>query len=80
MIIFATPPNAIGAFGRSANGGHTWHVISSQQTDQTWNSLAFVSKSTGFIVGGVPGVGPAGGLLRTTDTGRTWHAVRLPRS
>ncbi len=77
MITFATPPNAIGAFGRSVNGGRTWHVIKGFGF-ATWNSLAYVSPTTGYVVAALAGAPPPGELLRTTNAGRTWKPVHLP--
>jgi len=77
MITFATPPTAIGTFGRSVDGGRTWHVIRPFSTG-TWNSLSYVSRTTGYIVADLPN-GPLDGLLlRSTNAGRTWQGVRLP--
>ncbi len=77
MITFATPPNAIGTFGRSVNGGRTWHVIKGFGLG-TWNSLAYVSPTTGYVVVALAGAAPPGELLRTTNAGRTWKPVHLP--
>jgi YVTN family beta-propeller protein len=58
---------------RSADGGKTW--TASYTTDSApWNSLSYVSRTAGWAVLGWP---PVGGLLRTTDVGRTWHQVRF---
>ncbi len=77
VITFATPPGAIGAFGRSTNGGRTWHAIKSLGL-RTWSSLSYVSRTTGFVVG-LSANGSASDLLGTTNTGRTWQVVHLPQ-
>jgi hypothetical protein len=77
MITFAAPPNAIGILGRSANGGRTWHPIGPGKLG-TWNSLAYTSRTTGYLVADVPPSTPQGSrLLRTTNAGRTWQPIRF---
>jgi hypothetical protein len=80
MITFATPPSAIGILGRSADGGRTWHEITPLGIG-TWNSLSYISPTTGYLVADVPPDGPVDSrLLRTTNAGRTWQRVRLPQA
>ncbi len=79
VITFAAPANAIGAVGRSVNGGRTWRAFKALGIG-TWNSLSFVSASTGFIVESFAGEGLTSRLLRTTNAGQTWKPVHLPQS
>jgi YVTN family beta-propeller protein len=60
---------------RSADGGKTWKQALSYSSGATWNSLSFVSRTTGWAV--VTSV--SGQLLRTIDAGRTWHQIRFTR-
>jgi hypothetical protein len=71
IISFASPSNATGWLGRSADGGRIWRPRTSKDVG-IWNSLSYVSRSTGWIVNTS---GPANYLLQTTDAGRTWHPV-----
>ena len=61
---------------RSANGGKTWTelTVPGSSGGLPWNSLSYVSRTTGWVVLGGPGSG-GGRLLRTSDAGRTWHPV-----
>jgi hypothetical protein len=78
IISFIPPSDAgLGAFGRSADGGHRWYALPGYSIELSWNSLAYVSASTGWVVSGQVGSGPASVLLRTVDSGRTWRAVNF---
>jgi photosystem II stability/assembly factor-like uncharacterized protein len=74
---FVTPADAIGTFGRSVDGGRTWHAFKSFGIG-TWNSLSFVSASTGYVVLSFADEGVTSSLLRTTNAGRAWKPVHLP--
>lgn len=83
----AVPPgraNVISAGGslnltilsRSVNGGKTWEnftLPASDGGDQPLNSLAFASRTVEWVV--VAGILAPGDLLRTSNTGATWHKV-----
>lgn len=62
---------------RSANGGRSWNRFNVPHTQGGVNlgSLAFASSTTGWVVVGGPGQIGGHGLLRTTNSGRTWHRV-----
>jgi photosystem II stability/assembly factor-like uncharacterized protein len=62
---------------RSANGGKTWAEMAAPGTSGGVNlsSLSYVSRTVGWLVVGQPGEGSLDRLLRTSDTGRTWHTV-----
>ena len=62
---------------RSANGGKAWAAIAIPGTGggPTLSSLSYVSPTVGWVVAGMPSF--PGQLLRTSDAGRTWHAVRF---
>jgi photosystem II stability/assembly factor-like uncharacterized protein len=55
---------------RSTDGGVSWEEA--DVPGQEWQDVAFASRSTGYIVGGI------GQLLRTTDGGDTWVRSSLP--
>ena len=61
---------------RSASLGQAWTTFGVQGTGggAMLSSLQFVSPATGYLV---TGTGSHGQLLRTTDAGRTWSAVRF---
>lgn len=61
---------------RSPNGGRTWAQITVRGTTGGVNigSLAYLSRRTGWVVAGQPGVSQSR-LLRTSNGGRTWHRV-----
>lgn len=55
---------------KTTDGGISWNTLASGSTN--WlNSLVFISRDTGFAVGG------GGIILRTTDAGTTWSS-RIP--
>jgi hypothetical protein len=60
----------------SRNGGKTW-TVTRVGGSEPLNSLAYVSRTVGWVVLGTPGPNGSHGLLRTTDTGRIWHRVRF---
>jgi hypothetical protein len=62
---------------RSANGGKTWAEIAIPGGARL-NSLSYVSPTVGWAVVGAPLFpGLLHELLRTSDAGRTWYAVRF---
>jgi hypothetical protein len=80
IISFIPPPGGgLGAFGRSADGGRRWYALPGYSPELSWNSLAYVTATAGWVVSGQVGNGPASVLLRTTDSGRTWHPVSFTR-
>jgi hypothetical protein len=61
---------------RSVNAGKTWNnftVPASDGGDQPLSSLAFASRTVEWVV--VVGEFAPGALLRTSNTGATWHKV-----
>lgn len=61
----------------SRDGGKSWTTWATPAAGTPWASLAYTGPATAWAVLGSPG-GPAGSaLLRTTDTGRTWHKITL---
>ena len=64
---------------RSVTGGRTWRDLNQLDTGGLpWNSLSYVSASTGWVVLG--GLAEAAGyprLLKTINSGHTWRAVRF---
>jgi photosystem II stability/assembly factor-like uncharacterized protein len=59
---------------RSADGGKTWTEVT-YPGGAPWNSLSYLSRTTGWIVLGRPGLGSVNQLWRTSDAGRTWNPV-----
>ncbi len=64
---------------RSANGGKTWAEIAVPGTGGGvgLSSLSYVSPTVGWVVVSGPSVADPHQLLRASDAGRTWHAVRF---
>jgi NADPH:quinone reductase-like Zn-dependent oxidoreductase len=64
---------------RSANGGKTWNSVVIQGTSGGVGlaSLQFVSARTGWLIISGPASIPGAGLLRTRNSGLTWHAVKF---
>lgn len=64
---------------RSADSGKTWVSIAIPGTSggTPLTSLSYASRSVGTVVVGSPGPAGPHQLLRTTDTGLTWHPVRF---
>jgi hypothetical protein len=62
---------------RSGNGGKTWAEIAIPGTTGGvgLNSLSYVSRTVGWVVVSRTGFPGPHQLLRTSDAGRTWHAV-----
>ena len=61
---------------RSADGGKTWTQATYNTGGAPWASLSYVSPATGWVVlSGLPLPGSRNVLLRTTDTGQTWHPI-----
>jgi hypothetical protein len=56
----------------SRDGGKTWTTWTAPAAGTPWTSLVYSGPATAWVVLGGP-VGSA--LLRTTDTGRTWHKI-----
>lgn len=91
VAAFAMTPGRFGAIAigvvtpgldniyRSASLGQAWTTFGIQGTGggAMLSSLQFVSPTTGYLVTGTPGTGSHCQLLRTTDAGRTWSAVRF---
>lgn len=77
VISFAASPGVPSWIGRSGDGGKTWRQVGPLYGDLPWNSLQYVSKTTGWIVLGRPGLGGAPELLRTTDAGLSWHRISI---
>lgn len=75
VITFATSVGSPSWLGRSANGGKTLKQVASFADGFSWNSLSYVSRTTGWIVLGAPALGGVTQLLQTSDAGRSWHAV-----
>lgn len=75
VITFATSVGSPSWLGRSANGGKTLKQVASFSDGFSWNSLSYVSRTTGWIVLGAPALGGVTQLLQTPDAGRTWHEV-----
>ena len=61
---------------RSGNAGKTWTelTVPGSGGGLPWNSLSYVSRTTGWVVLGGPGSGGSR-LLRTSDACRTWHQI-----
>lgn len=58
------------------NGGHSWTVsIRDGGSFFGWADLEFINATTGFVVG--PTHYAPEHLYRTTDSGRTWHALTV---
>ncbi len=80
--VIAVPPRRPGVItlgtqyflDRSADGGKTWTATYHDTGGAPWNYLSYLSRTAGWAEFGSP---PNGGLLRTTDAGRTWHQVRF---
>ncbi len=65
---------------RSVNDGKTWTTqVIHGDTIETFNSLIFTNRTTGWITLGGQGENFEGTLLHTTDSGRTWHKT-TPRT
>jgi hypothetical protein len=79
VITIAVVTPALSYLYRSANGGKTWAEIAVSGTSGgvSLSSLSYVSPTAGWVVAGQPGFPGPGRLLRTSDAGRTWHAVRF---
>lgn len=61
----------------TSDGGKTW-VERLGSDNKSFYSMEFVSQSTGFVVGGQRKVGhPEALILRTDDSGKTWHEITL---
>jgi YVTN family beta-propeller protein len=58
---------------RSANGGRTWTTLTFRGNSQEgFSSLTYTTRTTAWIVL-YDSLTSKGSLLRTTDSGRTWH-------
>ena len=55
---------------RTTDGGKIWRTVISYRNTGVWTYLAYRSAETGWAADGAR-------LLRTTNQGRTWHAVRF---
>jgi hypothetical protein len=64
----------------TANAGRTWTEKLVQDNGAFWTDLAFQSSSTGVTVAltVTNSLKEIGTLYRTTNDGRTWHALTLP--
>jgi photosystem II stability/assembly factor-like uncharacterized protein len=64
----------------TGNGGQTWTAELLQPNGAAWQDLAFPSSTVGAVVNNT--VNNALQLVdtvyRTTDAGRSWHALSLP--
>jgi hypothetical protein len=62
------------------DGGHKWTNELTANSGAFWSSLAFLSATTGVVVRNT--INNSGQfiaeLYRTTDSGRAWHALKLP--
>jgi hypothetical protein len=60
---------------RSADGGLTWHAaLTSRDAGVGWADLAYVTRTTGWLIhGAFLMTGGAGSLLQTTSAGASWH-------
>lgn len=59
----------------SRDGGRTWIELNYAQRGVPWGYLAFVSESTGWASCGWMSQSDEGGLLKTSNSGRSWHWV-----
>jgi photosystem II stability/assembly factor-like uncharacterized protein len=62
---------------RSADGGKTWTAATYTDDGAPWNSLAYVTRAVGWVVIDGPLQVGANRLLRTADSGRSWHTIRF---
>ena len=64
---------------RSADGGKSWSQITAPGTNggMALNSLAYQSRTQGWVVAGGPSEGGPQWLLHTSDGGRSWHRVSI---
>ena len=79
VITIAVVTPGLGYLYRSANGGKTWAeiAVSGLTGGVSLTSLSYVSPTVGWVVISQPGIPGPDQLLRTSDAGRTWHAVRF---
>jgi photosystem II stability/assembly factor-like uncharacterized protein len=79
VITIAVVTPGLSYLYRSANGGKTWAEIAVSGTSGgvSLSSLSYLSPTAGWVVAGQPGFPGPGRLLRTSDAGRTWDAVRF---
>ncbi len=79
MITIAVVTPGLDYLYRSANGGKTWSQVAVPGTGGgvSLGSLSYVSPTVGWMVIGGPFGGGTSRLLRTTDSGATWHQVRF---
>ena len=64
------------------DGGHSWHAakIRADMNGVSLAGLWFSSARLGWADGGTQGWPSYGVLLKTTNGGRTWHKVALPKT
>ena len=79
VITIAVVTPGLNYLYRSANGGKTWTEIAVSGTSGgvSLSSLSYVSPTVGWVVVNQPGFPGPDQLLRTSDAGRTWRAVRF---
>jgi photosystem II stability/assembly factor-like uncharacterized protein len=66
---------------RTTNGGKNWEVIYSKDLDEgRFRDIQFITKRTGFVVGGKGSFGSIGVLIKTEDGGETWQQSSLDNS
>jgi photosystem II stability/assembly factor-like uncharacterized protein len=62
------------------DGGRTWTAELPQPNGASWQDLAFPGSTVGVVVNNTvnDALQLVGTVYRTTDGGRSWHALSLP--
>jgi photosystem II stability/assembly factor-like uncharacterized protein len=84
VILLAAPPPSVGpntnntpyAISRTTDAGQDWTQTRYGDSAADYSDLQFPSANVGWVIHGFPG-SPSDQLLRTTDAGATFNAVRF---
>jgi hypothetical protein len=80
QVITLTATSGASYLYRSANSGKTWQLTTYFDAGLGFRDLAYASATTGYLIhfNGNPFIAYTKGLMKTTNAGASWTAVRIP--